>query len=203
MKDTFVASIRSARWMALAGVVALSGCAPSYTLVPPAPIGVARNTIHATPGTAWNKAPRTPLDTAWEEHWTQNGLLLDQITFFGGVPEGQAIAKQRPKAARQVPVFRATMSPDDLVAMLDSYYRVTVGATVFDTKAVVPVTFVGRPALQIDFVFVAGDELRRRGRAIVAIDKGRLYLMALSASDIHYFDAALPEYTKIAAAARD
>lgn len=98
----------------------LAGCAPSYTLVAAAPAAVARNTIKVTPTTRWNKAPKSPFDVAWEETWTANGALLDRVTFIGGLPDGQAIAKQRKKDDRQVPVFRATMSPQDLVATVET-----------------------------------------------------------------------------------
>lgn len=129
----------------------LSACAPSYTLITAAPVAAARNTIKVTPGMAWNKAPKSPLAVAWEETWTENGALLDQITFIGGLPDGQAIAKQRRKDDRQVPVFRATMSPQDLVAMIENYYRVKAGAKVFEVKGVEPAMFIGRSGLRFDY----------------------------------------------------
>lgn len=188
----------------LAGAICalLAACAPTYTLVAAAPAAVARNTIKVTPTTAWNKAPRGSFDSAWEETWTANGALLDRITFIGGLPDGQAIAKQRPKADRQVPVFRATMSPQDLVAMIETYHRIRDGATVFETKAVEPVTFVGRPGLRFDYDYVGADEVRRRGRAILAVASGKLYLMALDGAAIHYFDTALVDFSAMAASAQ-
>ncbi len=192
--------MRLATTFALGGLLA-AGCAPSYTLVTPAPVAVARNTIHVTPTAAWNKAPKTPLDVAWEENWTQNGPQLDVITFIGGLPDGQAIARQRRKDNRQVPVFHATMSPQDLVSMIESYQRIRGGATVFETRGVAPVTFLGKPGLAFDYAFVGGDQVKRLGRSIVAINGGKLYMMTLAGTALHYFNTARPDFDALASAA--
>ena len=185
----------------LGACLLLSACATGYSLVTPAPVGVAKNMIKVRPGTAWNKAPATPLDVAWEENWTANGPLLDSIGFIGGLPDGQAIAKQRRKDDRKVPVFHANMSPEDLVSMIESYYRIKAGATVFEPGAVQPVTFLGENGLRFDYAYVGGDEVKRRGRALVAIHQSKLYLMSLDGTDLHYFDAALPDFEAMVASA--
>lgn len=192
---------RRAGILALAMAAALTACAPTYTLVNPAPIGVAKNTIMVTPGTSWNRSPNGAFDVAWEENWTENGPMLDSIGFIGGLPDGQAIAKQRVKDDRQVPVFHTDMSPQDLVSMLESYYRIKAGATTFETKGIQPATFVGKPGLRFDYAYVGADNVKRRGRAVIAIADTKLYMMTLDAAELHYFAAALPEFEAMAAAA--
>jgi hypothetical protein len=186
----------------LATGLTLSACAPSYTLVGAAPIAVARNTHHVTPGRSWNKTPKGPFNVAWEGNWTENGMLLDSINFIGGLPDGQTITKHRRKDDRQVPVFHATMTPQDLVSMIETYYRIKAGATVFETKSVVPTTFLGKPGLAFDYAFVGADQVRRRGRSIVTINGGKLYMMSLDGAELHYFNAALPEFDAMTTAAR-
>ena len=181
--------------------LALPGCAPTYTLVTAAPQKVASNTLHVTPGVTWNRAPKSPLDVRWQENWTENGALLDSISFIGGVPDGQAIAKQRPKADHQVPAFRANMTAPDLVAMVESYYRITAGAAVFEAGEVTPVTFIGKPGLRFDYSYVAADNVRRRGRSVMAISGSKLYLMTLSAAALHYYAASLADFDAMAASA--
>ena len=181
--------------------LALSACAPSYTLVAAAPQQVASNTLHVTPGTLWNRAPKSPLDVRWQENWTANGALLDSIIFVGGVPDGQAIAKQRAKADRQVPVFRATMTAPDLVAMIESYYRITAGAAVFEAGDVTPVTFIGKPGLRFDYSYVGQDNVCRRGRSVMAISGSKLYLMSVAGAALHYYAAALADFDAMAASA--
>lgn len=189
------------RILTVASVIGLAACAPTYTLVSPAPVGAARGTIKVQPATAWNKVPKGTYDVKWEENWTRNGPLLDGISFIGGLPDGEAIAKQRKNDDKKVPVFRANMTPQDLVSMIESFYRIKAGASIFETTVVEPVTFLGQTGLRFDYTYVGGDEVKRKGRSLAAIIDGKLYLMALDGAAIHYFDAALPEFEAMAASA--
>lgn len=179
----------------------LSGCVVGYQLVPPAPVSVAKGTLKVQPSVAWNRAPHSALDIPQEESWTQNGPLLDAITFVGALKPGESIAKQRPKDDRKVPVFRADMTPQDLVSMVESLYRIKARATVFETTGVKPVTFLGAQGVQFDYNYVGGDEVRRRGRTVMAVVEGQLFLMSLDGAAVHYFDAALPEFEALTASA--
>jgi hypothetical protein len=183
------------------GALMLSGCVPTYTLVKPQPLAVAKGSMKVQPSIAWNKAPKTAFDIPQEENWTQNGPMLDTITFIGGLKDGQAIARQRAKDEQKVPPFRSNMTPQDLVSMVESYYRIKARATVFETTGVSPTTFLGQNGIEFNFSYVTGDEVKRRGRALLAIVDGHLYFMSLDAAALHYFDAALPEFVKIASSA--
>lgn len=180
-----------------AAALLLSGCAGGYTLVKPVPVVVAQGTINVTPSTAWNKAPRAPFDIPEEENWTQNGPLLDSVTFIGGLKDGQAIAKQRAKDDQKVPVFRSNMTPQDLTSMVESFYRIKAGTSVFETIRLSPSTFLGQMAIEYDFSYVAGNEVKRKGRAVIAVIDGKLYFMSLDAAALHYFDAALPQFMEM------
>lgn len=179
----------------------LGGCAVGYTLVSPAPVPVAKGTMKVKPSIPWNKAPKNFYAIPQEESWTQNGPLLDSVTFVGGVKDGEALAKQKPKDERQVPVFRPGMSPQDLVSMVESLYRIKAGATVFETTGVKPATFLGAQGVQFDYTYVGSDEVKRRGRSVFAVIDGKLYLATLDGAAVHYFDAALPEFEAIVASA--
>ncbi|MET0658555.1 MAG: hypothetical protein ABW110_10425 [Steroidobacteraceae bacterium] len=186
------------RSIALLAVAALlAGCAGGYTLVKPSPVAVAQGTIKVAPSTAWNKAPRSPLDIPQEENWTQNGPLLDSITFIGGLKDGQAIAKQRTKDDQKVPVFRSDMTPQDLTSMVESFYRIKAGTSVFETVRLSPSIFLGQTAIEYDFKYVTANEVKRKGRAVIAVIDGKLYFMSLDAAALHYFDAALPQFMEM------
>jgi hypothetical protein len=185
----------------LACAALLSGCVTGYTLVQPNPVAVAQGAIKVQPSIAWNKMPKSPLDIAHEENWTQNGPILDVITFVGGLPDGAAIAKQGAKDDRKVPVFRSNMTPQDLVSMLESYYRIKAGATVFETSKVAPARFLGQQGIEFGFNYVRADEVKRRGRAFLAVADGKLYLMSLDAAALHYFEASAMEFAAMAASA--
>ena len=86
--------------------------------------------------------------------------------------------------------------------MIESYYRILGGVSVIETVSVQPVKFVGESGVQYDYTFVGSDEVRRRGRAVMAISDGKLYLINLNATAVHYFDAALPEFEALVASAQ-
>ena len=190
----------------LAATVALSlalvGCAKTYSLVSPAQTAVTNAKFKVTPASAWNRAPRQGFEIAEEENWTANGPALDNISFIGGLRDGKAIVKQRKKADEKVPVFKASMTPQDMVAMIESFYRIKSGASIFETTAVAPVSFLGKPGFQFDYDYVGEDEVKRRGRSVGAIVDGKFYLMMLDATRLHYFDAALPDFERMVAGAR-
>jgi hypothetical protein len=175
------------------------GCVPTYTLVKPnATAKVAKGALQVQPSIAWNKVPRTAFDIPQEENWTQNGPILDTITFIGGLKDGQAIAKQRAKDDQKVPVFRSNMTPQDLVSMVESYYRIKARSTIFETKSVTPTTFLGKPGIEFNFNYVTGNEVKRRGRALLAIVDNQLYFMSLDAAALHYFDATIDDFSGMA-----
>jgi hypothetical protein len=181
--------------------VLFAGCVPTYTLVKPEPVKVAAGKLMVRPPVAWNRVPHLAFQIPQQETWTQNGVMLDSIDFIAALPDGKAITKQRPKDARKVPVFRAGMTPQDLVSMVESYYRIKAGANVFETTGVKPVKFVGSDAVQFDFSYAGADEVKRRGRCVLAVNANKLYLMTLDGAAVHYFDTALPQFEALVASA--
>jgi hypothetical protein len=192
--------MRLAAGIALA--ILLAGCAATYQLVAPSTVSVARNAMVVTPSSAWNRIPRQPTDIPEEENWTANGPLLDTISFIGALENGRPIVKQRRRDQQRVPVFRSEMSPQDLVSMVESYYRIRSDITVFEATGVQPTEFLGAPGLRFDYIYVGGDQIRRRGRTVMATVGGKLFVIILDAARSHYFDAASVEFDRIAASAR-
>jgi hypothetical protein len=198
--------------LCLAASLLTAGCAAGglgsgggfhyYSLVEPEPENVARGTMNVTPTIRWNKAPRGPSDISREENWTLNGPLLDGITFIGGLEHDKRIVQQRRKADRKVPNFRADMSPPEIAAMIESFYRIRGGATAFEMTGLQPRIFLGHPGFQFDYEHVGGDEVERQGRAVGAIIANRFYMVLFDAAKMHYFPAALPEFERIVASAR-
>ena len=191
----------------LAALSLLSACAGGagfgyYGLVRPATQKVARDAMVVTPGVEWNRVPRATYDISRETNWTLNGPLLDSLTFIGALPDGNRIVRQRRKADRKVPNFRADMAPPEIVAMIESFYRIRAGSTVFNMTNLAPRQFLGHPGFQFDYDHLGGDEVERRGRAVGAIIAGRFYLALFDAAKMHYFDAGVPEFERIVESAR-
>src|SRR5687767_10310955 len=196
----------------LAALALTAGCAGGsglggvgfhrYSLVEPGPESVARGTMTVVPTIRWNKAPRGPSDINREENWTLNGPILDGLTFIGGLEHDKRIVQQRRKADRKVPNFRADMSPPEIAAMIESFYRIRGGATSFNMTGLQPRNFLGHSGFQFDYEHVGGDEVERQGRAVGAIIDNRFYLALFDAAKMHYFPAALPEFERIVESAR-
>ena len=188
------------RILVLAIALIITGCVPSYTLVQPGQVPVAKKALSIQPTSAWNRIPKGPGETAWEEAWTKNGPLLDTVAFVGGLPDGSTLVRQEKKADQKVPTFRADMSPQDLVSMIESSYRIG-GVSVFDVTSVEPSPFIGRTAIKMDYSYVQGDGLPRKGRCVMSVSDSKLYLMKLEGAASHYFDASMAEFDAMVASA--
>jgi hypothetical protein len=191
-----------AQLVALLLLAGCSGIGAFYSLVEPRAVRVARGTMVVAPGVEWNRMPRGTYDISREENWTLNGSLLDSLTFIGGLEHDKRIVVQRRKADRKVPNFRADMSPPEIAAMIESFYRIRAGATTFEMTNLAPRQFLGHPGFQFDYEHLGGNEVERRGRAVGAIINGRFYLALFDAAKMHYFDAGLPEFERIVQSAR-
>ena len=189
------------RIVAAVAALSLTGCMAGYKLVTAEETFVAGNELIVTPAAAWNMAPSIYDETQWEETWTRNGPLLETIVFVGGLPEGKTLRKQRAKTDRQVPLFRADMSSQDLVSMVEASYR-TRGVTVFDIDSIEPVDFLGGKGIDMRFRYAPGNGISKHGRCVMRVVGKKLYAMKLDGVKSHYFEAALPEFERMVAGAR-
>lgn len=178
-------------------VVCSVACVPTYSLVKSGDVPVAGKAFEVQPAAAWNRQPAGAA-VRHEEVWTRNGPSLDRLSFIGGLPHGKALVPQGRKDAQQVVPFRSDMSPIDLTSMLESLYRVRGSVTVFELGEIQPVKFLNATAMRVDFRYVAGDHLPRKGRAIMAVIDGKLYSMQLDGAELHYFDELASEFDLMA-----
>lgn len=175
----------------------------NYSLVRARETGVGNGSLRVTPPREWNRQHSLLfVDIREVEDWTQNGPLLDGISFVTGLKSGATLVRQSRRDDRQVPKFRATMTAPEIAAMLESLFRVRGGTVDFRTLALAPRTFLGASGFQFDFEHLDSDEVWRRGRAVGAIVDGRLYLTLIDAARSHYFAASLPDYEAITRSAR-
>jgi hypothetical protein len=174
-----------------------------YSLVRVHRVQVGDGSLSVAPPRPWNRQRATFFDDINDvEDWTLNGPYLDGITFVSGLKSGRYLIRQSKRADQQVPKFRSDMTPPEIVAMLESLYRVRGGAVDFRTLSLQPRPFLGANGFQLDYEHLDGDELWRRGRAVGAVINGELYLILYDAARSHYYAAALPDYEAIVASAR-
>lgn len=196
------------RRLVLAAVLILSGCAGGggiggYALVRPSERAVGDHSLLVTPRMAWNRQSAIVFDDVRQvEEWTQNGPVLDTLSFVSGLKDRKSIVRQSRRADQQVPLFRADMTAPEIAAMLETYFRTRAGSVEFRTLGLTPRRFLGADGFQLDFEHLDSDELWRKGRAVGAVVGGRMYLILLDAARSHYFPAELPEYEAIVQSAR-
>src|SRR4051812_45518893 len=111
-------------------LLALPGAASaSNTLIAPGrAVAVARSPLTVTPDREWNRIGARQGEHA--EHWTIDGLGLNDLDFFGGIAEGRSLLGKIPKRARPVPLFNATMLITDIPAFYENTYRVLANFSV-------------------------------------------------------------------------
>jgi len=196
----------------IAALAALSACSSvgggdygfsDYSLVRALPVSVGDGSMVVTPPRPWNRhRPIIFEDIRQVEDWTQNGALLDGMSFVTGLQNGKSLIRQRKSANQQVPLFRSNMTPPEIAAMVESLYRVRGGAVDFRTLSLKPRPFLGTNGFELDYEHLDDDELWRRGRVVGTVIDGRLYMILLDAAKSHYFDAALPDFDAVVGSAR-
>lgn len=204
MHNFKIAAVLAMLPLASCGSVGASPDMGVYQLVRAKPTNVGNGGMEVTPPRPWNRQRRYFFfdSIRWVEDWTLNGPYLDGITFVSGLPSGEYLVRQRKSDDRQVPKFRSDMTAPELVAMLESAYRVRGGAVEFKTLSLAPRQFIGYPGFQFDFEHLDSDELWRKGRAVGAVIDGRLYLILYDATRSHYYGNALPDFEAMASSAR-
>jgi len=175
----------------------------SYALVRVHRVNVGDGSLSVTPPRPWNRH-RSILwsDVRDVEDWTLNGPYLDGISFVTGLKSGRYLIRQSKRADQQVPKFRSDMTPPEIVAMLETLYRVKGGAVDFRTLSLQPRQFLGYNGFQLDYEHLDSDELWRKGRAVGAVINGQLFLILYDAARSHYYAAALSDFESIVGSAR-
>jgi hypothetical protein len=194
-----------------ATALALSACSTvggegfgysDYSLVRAARKPVGDGSMVVTAPRPWNRhRPIFFEDVRQVEDWTQNGPLLDGISFVTGLKDRKSLIRQRRTASQQVPLFRSNMTAPEVAAMIESLYRVRGGSVDFRTLSLQPRPFLGANGFQLDYEHLDDDELTRRGRAVGVVINGKLYMILLDAAKAHYWDAVLPDYEALVASA--
>ncbi len=162
---------------------------------------VAGSDMTVKAGSSWKKLPASVSETRWEEVLTRNGPQLDRTALVNGLPDGKAVISQKTTADQQVPVFRADMTAQDLMSMVEVSYRVN-GVTVFHFESVEPVDFLGGPGVRLRYDYTSGIGIAKRGSCVMRIVDRKLYAMKLESVAGRSFDTVAPEFDQLIASAQ-
>jgi beta-barrel assembly-enhancing protease len=162
---------------------------------------VAASDMAVKPGSNWKRVSAGTDRTRWEELWTWSGPQLDRVALVRGLPGGKAIIYQATNSDQQVPVFRADMTTQDLMSMVEVSYRVN-GVTVFEFETVEPVDFLGGTGVRLRYNYTSGVGIAKRGSCVMRVVDDKLYAMKLESVAGRYFDSVDPEFEQLIVSAR-
>lgn len=193
-------------WMkaALAAAIAMQPMAAEAgwkRMIGGQPVAVAKAMMQVTPVGDWNRASARPSKKG--ESWTQDGMSLNELSFFAGIAPGEAIYRERRKKDEPLPKFRAGMLSPEIVGLVEGSHRIILKTSLFAVDSIEPATFLGQSGVRFTYHYVVQDEeVRRKGEGRAAIVGGRLYLITYVAPAIHYFDTGVEEARSIMDSAR-
>lgn len=201
-------TIGSCRIVALVAVLALAGCATSFTAVPAADTTVGPITV--TPAAGWNKVPPSfaPFARADAQVWTKDGVLLDRFMVIPSIRAGETLfrapsnARQRAKAA--LPEFRPDMLPNELVQFTESSVVKLLGegSVTVTSSNLRPVTLGAERGIRFDLAVTPADGPAYLGTAAGVVRKDKLSMILFLAADPYYFDKHKPAVEALIASAR-
>lgn len=167
--------------------VLLGACvSPAFTLVGNGGTRV-RDALEVQGDSSWNRF-QPPLSPRMEI-WTRHGLGLDTVHFIAGLPDGRGIEGKEQTSEGQHRVFRAGMSPEEVVGWVEHLLVGSGGS--FTLERLEPATVDGVRGFRFDYTLVnRQEELERRGFGQGAIKDGKLYLLLFQAPKGRYFDRA-------------
>ena len=160
---------------------------------------------------AWNKVVDR-MEVPPYETWTQEGIPLDHLRFWGGVRPGQPLMVKYASYSRaddakeaRVPTFRPGLTPEKLVSLFEEFYA-TAG-TVTITK-VEPAVFAGQKGVRFEFdLSRRRDDLDMKGVGWVATRPDatygeELYAATFVAPKLSFFKRLLPMAEEVVKTAR-
>jgi hypothetical protein len=135
--------------------------------------------------------------------WTVQGVPIDQVEFYAGLPPGQMLMSIESKAtpAEKARTFETSMDAKQIIEVYESYGK-TKGDSFQDEKHS-PCQFAGESGFQFEFTQIRkAHSVVLKGLGFAAVHKEKLYLMVFKAPRIRFFDELRPQVEDLAASAK-
>jgi hypothetical protein len=180
----------------------LSGCV-AWTAVD-AGTETSETSLSVTPDRKWNRLGAHL--RVWSASWTINGPLLDALDIAVGVEDGKPLVAVRGDRAKMFATFRAGMSADDVVALVQSTLTQLENAKDFALVSAAPDTIAGHEGIRFEFTYGTGGqgglETDRHALGVAFEAEKRLYVLLFHAAEVHYFPALRPAAEAVFRSAR-
>ncbi|MBC5783391.1 hypothetical protein H8N03_10585 [Ramlibacter sp. USB13] len=186
------------RFLLLAAVLLLAACANVQRMDGDQVVNE-KLVVHVSD--AWNKVS-DPWDVDPYDTWTQEGIPLDHLRFWGGVRPGQPLMTRpalfsRAPDARQprVPTFRPGLSAERLVSLFEELYA---NAGTVNVTRIEPAVFAGQKGVRFEFTLERRrDDLSMQGVGWVAVRPSaetgeELYAATFVAPKLSFYQRLLP-----------
>lgn len=179
--------------LALAPALLLSTTADAHKLREKGvKVAVADSTVSVTPSRDWNRLSGNVGKNT--ETWTLDGGQLNDITFYGGIPAGNPLVKERSKKREPLPKFTSSTLLVEVPELLETTYRAYKKIGTFSVTSTEPTKFLGQDGVKFTYSYTDSDELTRKGEARAVIIKGSLYMITFDAPRLHYFDRTIGDF---------
>ena len=134
-------------------------------------------------------------------YWTRNGTGLDELGFHTGIKNGEPLFPVSGKSKKDLPVFQARMTPNDVedltIAALTAKGMQSVRAA-----SLRPCPFGGAAGFCFDLTLANDEGLDLRGKAMARLQNGVLDMILFTAPADFYFDQVGPAVDRILASIR-
>ncbi|MES2498789.1 MAG: hypothetical protein V4618_21960 [Pseudomonadota bacterium] len=186
--------------LALAFLLAIASAplfAGNKLIVAGSKVQVAKSQLSVKPSSEWNKLGQRPGRNA--ETWTLDGDALNDVTFYGGIPDGKTLFAEADKRNKPLPRVSGTMLITDIPVLLENSYRIALDTPLMRIEAMEPAPFAGAKGIRFTYSFTRqNEEVLRHGEGRAAIVKGALYMITYEAPALHYFEKTLPSFRQLA-----
>jgi len=188
--------------LALSLALVLTACTTVSQIRPNERV-VINGALAVQPSKSWSQVTTFAIYGAQVVVWTKDGAELNKLCFVGGLEDNTSIHADRPGKTPE-PKFRSNMTPIEVMELFEAAYSRPISTPViFNTSGLRPAKFGGIDGFRFDFSFVdQADEVERKGIAVGAIHKGKLYLLFYHGARIHYFGKNLPEVEALIGSAK-
>jgi hypothetical protein len=173
--------------IALAMLVA--GCT-QYALVPPQQRVSVKDALTVEPDIAWNKInEQGAFGAGRTETWTADGQMLNALTFFAGIEDGNPLFRQTSEEEKRdkLPIFRGNMTPSDIMELVESTYAKVAQTTLTKTRELRPAKFADADGFRFEMSMVGKDEIDREATAIGTVRNGKLYLIFYQGARLYHY----------------
>jgi hypothetical protein len=133
---------------------------------------------------AWNQVNAPGLGPA--EIWTMEGLPVDQLRFYVGLKDGQAIHPER-DSKKKTFNFRSSMQADEIASLFEG--MLTQDGSTYRLAKIEPAAFGGGKGFRFEYALTRKvDNVQLSGMGYGAVHNGELFAILYMAPRLAFFE---------------